>query len=127
MRKIVGLVLGMMILGVGVLAPERVMAWNDPACADMTAEERELAGCNTTATGEETFIKKVTGVLNVVLPMVALLAVVMVVISGVMMSVSMGDPGKIKRAKSMLTYSLIGMVIALMAYAIVNFVLQYFD
>ncbi|MDO5480858.1 MAG: pilin [Candidatus Saccharibacteria bacterium] len=112
---------------VGMLAPAGVMAWEDPACADMDAEERELAGCNASGPTEDTLMEKIGGVLNAVLPMAAVLAVVMIVVAGIMMSVSMGDPGKVKRAKNMIIYSLIGLIVALMAWGIVNAVLNYIE
>ncbi len=37
---------------------------------------------------------------------------------------SMGDPGKVKKAKQTLTYSIIGLIIVLLAFAIVTFVLD---
>jgi hypothetical protein len=36
---------------------------------------------------------------------------------------SSGDPGKVKKGKDTILYGIIGLVIALLAYAIINFVL----
>ena len=129
MKKFLGMIMAVVlgisgVLTFATLTAERVMAWEDPACANMTAEEKEIANCN--GTGKD-WIGIVRNVLNTVLPTAAVVAVVMIVVAGIMMSVSMGDAGKVKRAKNMIVYALIGLVVALMAWGIVNMVMGLFD
>lgn len=71
-------------------------------------------------------LEKVKEVLNVVFLVVGILAVIMIIIGGVFMMISAGDPGKIKRAKDTIMYSVIGLIITLLAFAIVNFVVGMF-
>ena len=47
----------------------------------------------------------------------------MIIIGGIQYSTSAGDSGKVKKAKDTILYGIIGLVIALLAFAIVNFVL----
>ena len=65
-----------------------------------------------------------TSILNTVLATVGVISVVMIIVSGIMITTSAGDPGKVKKAKSAIVYSLVGLVISLLAFAIVNFVLS---
>lgn len=62
-------------------------------------------------------------IIQVVIYVVGLLAVVMIIIGGIMYSTSAGDPGKVKKAKDTIMYGIIGLVIAVLAFAIVNFIL----
>jgi len=50
--------------------------------------------------------------------------VVMIVIGGVNYMASQGDSQKIQKAKNTIMYGIIGMVIALLAFAIVQFVMH---
>lgn len=51
-------------------------------------------------------------------------AVLMIIIGGIMFVVSAGDAASVKKAKDIVLYSAIGLVVALLAYAIVNFVID---
>ena len=48
----------------------------------------------------------------------------MVILGGIQYSTSQGDAGKVKKAKDTIMYGIIGLVVAILAFAIVNFVLQ---
>ena len=65
------------------------------------------------------------GLINVVLSLVGLLAVVMIVVGGQRFLVANGDPTKIRQAKDMVLYALIGLAVTMLAFAIVNFVSRY--
>lgn len=62
-------------------------------------------------------------VINVVLAVLAFVTVAMIIVGGVNYSTSQGDAGKVKKAKDTILYGVIGLVVALLAFAIVNFVL----
>ncbi len=63
-------------------------------------------------------------IINTVIFVVGMVAVVMIILGGVNYATSQGDPGKVNKAKSTIMYGIIGLVICLLAFAIVNFVLQ---
>lgn len=65
----------------------------------------------------------VTDIINAVLYVVGILAVVMVIIGGVQYTTSGGDSAAVTKAKNTILYGIIGLVIAVLAYAIVNFVI----
>lgn len=61
-----------------------------------------------------------TTILNWILAIIGIAAVLGIVIGGLMYIVSGGDETKTKNAKSLIFASIIGLVIALVGYAIVN-------
>lgn len=61
---------------------------------------------------------------SVFIGLIGLVAVIMVIIGAVQLSTSQGDSGRLKKAKDTIMYGLIGLVIAILAFAIVNFVLS---
>ena len=69
-------------------------------------------------------IDVVGNVLNTVYFWVGILAVIFIIIGGINYTTSQGDPGKVAKAKSTLLYAIIGLVIALLAFAITSFVLS---
>lgn len=63
-------------------------------------------------------------IINVIIGVVGFLAVVMIILGGISYTTSAGDASKVKKAKDTIMYGIIGLVIALLAFAIVNFVLN---
>ena len=65
-----------------------------------------------------------TGITNTILYILGILSVIMLIFGGIKYALSAGDSKKVTDAKNTILYALIGLVIALLAYAIVNFVLN---
>ena len=65
-----------------------------------------------------------TNIINTALMIVGVLAVAMIIFSGISYVTSAGDKAKTTKAKNTLIYSIVGLVVAISAYAIVNFVLS---
>jgi hypothetical protein len=63
-------------------------------------------------------------IINGITFVVGLIAVIMIIIGGIFYAISAGDPGKVKKAKDTIMYGIIGLIVALLAFAIINFVLQ---
>ena len=75
-------------------------------------------------TGDERSLMNVLQVIiNVVLGVIAFIAVVMIIMGGIQYTTSSGDTAKVTKAKNTILYGVIGLVIALLAFAIVNFVI----
>ena len=89
------------------------------ACANADEQEKAALGCNQSKQAPEV----IQILINVVISIVGIIAIGMIVVAGQRYIVSNGDPGKIQAARNMIIYSLIGLVIAVLAFAIVNFVL----
>ena len=62
-------------------------------------------------------------IVNAIIFVIGIVAVIMIILGGISYATSQGDPGKVKKGKDTILYGIIGLVVALLAYAIVNFVL----
>ena len=72
---------------------------------------------------KDTFSSSLQVALNWVFGIIGIVAVIMIILGGFTMMTSSGDPGKVKKGKDTILYGVIGLVVALLAFAIVNFVL----
>lgn len=62
----------------------------------------------------------ITGIINGVIGLLAIVCVVVIIVGGINYMTSGGDSGKVKTAKNTILYGLIGLVICVLAFAIVN-------
>lgn len=65
-------------------------------------------------------------IVNTMLFILGILAVIMIIFSGVKYVTSAGDASRVKSAKDTLTYAIVGLIVAILAYSIVNFVVTRF-
>lgn len=94
--------------------------------AGASAADRIGTGAGQTgqaAAGSPTVEQLIANVANILLFIVGAIAVIMIIISGIRYVVSQGDSGAVKSAKDTILYSVIGLIVAIFAYAIVNFVI----
>jgi hypothetical protein len=61
--------------------------------------------------------------INVLLYVAGIASVIVIIVGGIMYVVSGGNPDRTKTAKDAILYAVIGLVISIMAFSIVNFVL----
>ena len=119
MKKFLEIALPILILGVvlaGVLVPEAsALTLRDGADA------ARCDGCPSDLFGPTGAFKQIT---NTILYIVGIVAVIMLIIGGIRYVVSGGDSKKVTDAKNTVLYAIIGLVIAVFAYAIVNFVIS---
>lgn len=110
------LILMVNMVGIPVLAGPGVCETGDKAGQWVD----EVAGC----TDEKKSVDKVVpNIINFLIGIVGILAIIMIIWSGMRYVLSAGDAGKIKTARTTLLYGVVGLVIALLAFAIVNFVI----
>lgn len=93
-------------------------AFNEQACGSLDGDEAEAAGCNTSQTAPVV----ATNIFQIIISLLGIIAVLMIVVAGQRYITSNGEPEKIKQARNMIVYSLIGLIIAILAFAIVTFV-----
>ena len=74
--------------------------------------------------GSNNLMGTINTIINVVLGVLGLLAVIVIIYGGFMFTTATGDASKVKKAKDTIMYGVIGLVIALLAYSIVNFVVS---
>ena len=88
------------------------------ALFDFTTGAQAMPGGGTDA------LTIVKNILTAAFVVVGVLGVVAVVYGGVQYIISHGDPGKVKNAKDALLYGIIGIFVALAAFAITQFVIN---
>jgi hypothetical protein len=113
-------VVPMLALGVSVLGGDVAFAQTDLTLqggAD-SAEGDEVATDLFGATG---VFRTVT---NILLFLVGAVSVIMLIIGGIRYVVSGGDQAAVTSAKNTILYAIVGIVIAFLAYAAVNFVIE---
>lgn len=62
-------------------------------------------------------------IINAVLYLVGIICVIMLIIGGIRYATSSGDQAQVTGAKNTIMYAVIGLVVAIIAYAVVNWVL----
>lgn len=63
-------------------------------------------------------------VINLLITIIGIISVIMIIVGGIRYTTSGGDAGQTKSARDTIIYAVVGLVVAIMAYAIVNFVLS---
>ncbi len=124
----------LMVVFVGVLGvlsvAQPAMAAKCPAGSKHQNEDygpglpiSSIAQCNIESTTNN-LTTTVNTIINVVLGVIGLAAVVMIIVGGISFVTSQGDAAKASKAKNTILYSVVGLIVALLAFAIVNFVLS---
>ena len=106
------------ICGLTSLVAQPVMADEDICSGPFSEEVKEAAGCKTSTTADSV----INNVLSVVTGFMGLIAVCVMIYGGIQYTISAGDMGKVTRAKHIIIYGLVGLVISLLAFTIVRFV-----
>ncbi len=81
------------------------------------------ADCAQGNLSQTSLTKQVGTITNILIYAIGIIAVIMVVIGGLRYVVSGGDPKGTASAKDTIMYAVIGVVVALLAYSLVNFVI----
>ena len=116
MKKLKQLVLASLLV-VGVAAV--VVPVASVAAADLDPCTLNPGMC----AGKETDVNNIfKTIVNVLLFVVGIIAVIMIIISGIRYTASAGNANSVAGAKNTLLYSVIGLVVAIFAYAIINFI-----
>ena len=66
------------------------------------------------------------GVLTTVYTMAGIVCVIVIIVAGLLYTLSNGEAEKIKRSKNAILYAVVGLVIVLMAFVITNFIIGRF-
>lgn len=111
-------VFAMLFVPVALVSESVSAAPKDEICKGIN--NNSTGKCDTT--GDNNFGEFVKRIINILLFVIGAIAVLMIVIGGLRYVISGGDGAQTKAAKDTILYAVIGLVIALMAYAIINFV-----
>lgn len=118
------LISGFALLTGGVLAPVMNVAAVDP-----TAEiQKGINASGGTSTAGSASLKNSIGTItDVLLFIVGAIAVIMIVVGGLRYVLSGGDSNAVSSAKNTILYAVVGLIVALLAYAIVRWVVGEFS
>ena len=101
-----------------LVVPSLVSAQGTPEAAFKAGRTKVEYG-KATNTDIPTIILKI---ITFLLTFLAALAVLVIVVAGIMYITSGGDEGKVETAKSWIMYAIIGLIIALLGWVIINIV-----
>lgn len=89
---------------------------------DVPDEVKAANGCDGNTTTDLQSV--ITTIINSIVGVLGLVAVIFIVVGGVSYMTSAGDSAKIEKAKKTILYATIGLIICVLAFAIVNFVIS---
>lgn len=114
-------------LGALIVSPLPAFAENctdicSAECTSVPDDIKAASGCSGYAIPE---IQSVAvNIINGIILVLGTVAVIFIIYGGVTYMTSLGDPGKIKKARDAILYAVIGLVICVLAYAITNFAIN---
>ena len=130
MKRIL-MAVALMVAGVFTTLVGSEVAFAGGTCPDgKTTYVNSVAECGINAAGDDVnknpdgLMGVVKTIINVVLSVVGIIAVVMIILGGITFMTSQGDSAKVAKGKNTLIYGVVGLIVALLAFAIVNFVLK---
>jgi hypothetical protein len=129
MKKVTLIVVGILAaVGiVGFLSPVSLaLDCNNPA----TAAEQSQCAVNAAETGSatsgktngNTLASTIGTVIDVMLFIVGILCVIMIIYGGISYVMSASDSNKIKKARDTIVYAVVGLIVAILGFALVNWV-----
>lgn len=89
-----------------------------------TNKNKDTAVCKSKNSDSVSTLAK--DIISTLLFVIGIIAVIMIIVGGIRYTLSNGDASQIKSAKDTVLYAVIGLVVAMLAYAIVNFVVGRF-
>lgn len=122
-----------LLLGAGAMMPSNPVF---AACSDFPQNRTACEICDgsggtfvdgvCTRPGEKEFVGEnnslFRSIVNILLFIVGAISVIMLIVGGIRFVVSSGDASQVQSARNTIIYSLVGVVVAFMAFAMVNFV-----
>ena len=110
----------MFALAVSTVVPQTASAADCPITAQGGATCSQPTDTPTQLFGDGSVFKTVT---NIALYVIGAVSVLMLIYGGLRYTISGGDTKNVTDAKNTILYAVVGIIVAVMAYAIVNFVL----
>lgn len=125
MRKLIiailAIVMGVAVWSTPVMAGSFVnTSGSSGSACDIEGASGTVAGCGSTSTLDKVLVNLV----NIALTVIGIVAVFVIVMGGQRYITSGGDPAKAKAAKDMILYAVIGLIVALLSWAIISMVAQ---
>ena len=100
-----------------------MMPTNAFAATPFGACKNVVSGNTAVCSGDAKDAKEIAkNIISVLLWIVGMASIIVIVYSGITFVTSAGNPSQSTRAKTMLLYAVVGLVVSILAYAIVNFI-----
>jgi hypothetical protein len=120
---------GLLFVPVLALAASAVVPVVQSDVAQAQVDKGLQGGLNDAKTTDSKITNKdlkttIKDIINVLLYIIGVLSVIMIIYGGFRYVTSGGDSGGVSNAKNTILYAIIGLVVAALAYAIINFVLK---
>ena len=110
------LMIPVLALGAGVISPESVLAQGG------LNEGLDAAGGGEGLATNANANDIVVTIINIMLWLIGILAVIMLIFGGIKYATSAGDSNKVTSAKNTIMYAVIGLIVAIFAWAIIRWV-----
>ncbi|MCB9820285.1 hypothetical protein H6796_03240 [Candidatus Nomurabacteria bacterium] len=103
-----------------------VLVPSGAAAIDLKCSDGGSGGvvCNKINSDRTRLPELVTSIVNILFYIVGVVAVIMIIVSGIKYTTANGDANKIQSAKNTLMYSVVGLIVAFLSFAIVNYVIN---
>ncbi len=128
MKKKLKILLGTLLVGVGVILPlgsVQAVEVLQPACdnapTSTLCDESNKSGGGNKLYGKDSLLAKATSLVAI---LVGVAAVIMIIIGGFKYVLSNGDSNAINSAKNTIIYAVVGLVVAVVAQAIVSLIIN---
>ena len=120
MKKVFGVITGF-ALSLAVLITLGTPLVSAQSSIQAGAQAAQGSGTPSTLFGDGGIITSIT---NVLLFIAGALAVIMIIIGGLRYATSGGNASSVTAAKNTILYAIVGLIVAFLAFAVVNFVLN---
>lgn len=120
-QRIVSAVMACMV-GLVVLVPSAQAADLFGKACDGANKNTAVCQNKDEGASKEQAANQVQEVINLILFALGIIAVIMIIYGGFRFVLANGDPGQVKTARETIMYAVIGLVVAILSYTIVNFV-----
>jgi hypothetical protein len=114
------------LAGAYLYNPLRVLAAAPPSSDESNLCQGAMIGCKDAAGNAinpgVNLQTRIAQISETLLTVAGAIAVIIIIVGGLTYITSSGDSGRIKQAKDIILYAIIGVIVTIMAYAIVHFV-----
>lgn len=128
MKKFLSILIAINIMAVATIFTSLPLSAADPTTPTLAPinikDTCAVDPSNPACTGAGTFDTTVVTIINFLMGALATVAVVFIVIGGFKLATSSGDPNAVKSAKNTILYSVIGLIVSALSWAIVSFVIS---
>lgn len=114
-----GIFCGLVMMGTQPVMAEMDGRYNKLCESSISEELKKKAGCEV----KKQLPEVAASLFQWAIGLIGLAGVITIIVSGQRMISAEGDAGKVKQARIMLVYGVAGIIVATMAFAIVNFVM----